>query len=170
LLTGRGKSKRKRKKKTFKIAHQTSRYYLQSIISVHIILTSTPSPEEKEILNMKIQAIIFTSFVLNHSVQSFQCMPISTIARRHHHASKDIITLQQTSDENNSVSNQKGKKRAAVMALLRKSGAVGRNQDFSTAMGVDEGPVGKNKSQGAFPVFSLERYVLCIQYTIILEY
>lgn len=32
------------------------------------------------------------------------------------------------------------------MSFLRKVGAVGKNQDFSTAMGVDEGPVGKNRS------------------------
>lgn len=91
-------------------------------------------------------------------------MPVSNISHGRHHASKDIITLQQTSDEN-SVSEKKGKKRAAVMAFLRKTGAVGRNQDFSTAMGVDEGPVGKNKSQGAFSVFSLERYSICVKCT-----
>lgn len=41
---------------------------------------------------------------------------------------------------------QKKRKRDKIMAFLRNKGAVGRNQDFSTAMGVDEGPVGKNKS------------------------
>ena len=44
--------------------------------------------------------------------------------------------------------NKKKKSAADVMAFLRKKGAVGRNQDFSTAMGVDEGPVGKNRSVG----------------------
>ena len=34
------------------------------------------------------------------------------------------------------------------MAFLRNKGVLGKNKDFSTAMGVDEGPVGKNKSQG----------------------
>ena len=54
----------------------------------------------------------------------------------------------QTSDDN-SVS-EKEKHRANVMTFLRKKGAVGKNKDFSTAMGVDEGPVGKNRSEGAF--------------------
>jgi len=113
---------------------------------------------------MKIQAIIFSLFVLNHSVESFQCRPVSYIAHSHHHgASKDIITLQQTSDENSVSAKKGGGKRAAVMAFLRKKGAVGPNTDFSTAMGVDEGPVGKNRSQGAFSVFSLERHVYLIR-------
>jgi len=36
----------------------------------------------------------------------------------------------------------KKKKRKDVMAFLRKAGKVGGNQDFSTAIGVDEGPAG----------------------------
>mmetsp|Transcript_23744 Transcript_23744/g.27464 ORF Transcript_23744/g.27464 Transcript_23744/m.27464 type:complete len:323 (-) Transcript_23744:165-1133(-) len=41
---------------------------------------------------------------------------------------------------------EKTKKREKVMAFLRKVGAVGGNKDFTTAMGVDEGPVGKNSN------------------------
>lgn len=37
----------------------------------------------------------------------------------------------------------KQRKRDKVMSFLRKVGAVGKNKDFSTALGVDEGPVGK---------------------------
>ena len=40
----------------------------------------------------------------------------------------------------------KKKKREKVMSFLRKVGAVGKNKDFTTAMGVDEGPVGKNSN------------------------
>lgn len=53
-----------------------------------------------------------------------------------------------TGDENKSnESEEKKLKQADVMAFLRRKGAVGKNKDFSTAMGVDEGPVGKNRSQ-----------------------
>jgi hypothetical protein len=55
-----------------------------------------------------------------------------------------------TGDEDKSnESEEKKLKQADVMAFLRRKGAVGKNKDFSTAMGVDEGPVGKNRSQGA---------------------
>jgi hypothetical protein len=98
---------------------------------------------------MKIHNILISSFLFERAVEAFQ--PITSTRARgiRRHASKDIITsIQQTSEDDNSVS-EKGKQRSDVMAFLRKKGAVGKNKDFSTAMGVDEGPVGKNRSQGA---------------------
>lgn len=40
----------------------------------------------------------------------------------------------------------KMKKREKVMAFLRKTGRIGSNKDFSTAIGVDEGPAGQIRS------------------------
>jgi hypothetical protein len=56
-----------------------------------------------------------------------------------------------TEDEDEAVA--KKRKRDKVMSFLRNAGAVGKNQDFSTAMGVDEGPVGKNKSAVRVRIF-----------------
>ncbi len=47
-------------------------------------------------------------------------------------------------DSNEDEESVKQKKRAKVMSFLRKVGAVGNKKDFGTAIGVDEGPVGKN--------------------------
>lgn len=38
----------------------------------------------------------------------------------------------------------KKRKRDKVMDFLRKKGVIGRNKDFTNAMGVDEGPIGKS--------------------------
>ena len=54
----------------------------------------------------------------------------------------------------------KQKKREQVMSFLRKVGAVGKKKDFATAIGVDEGPVGKNNE----PV-KVSRYTKLKQYS-----
>jgi len=65
-------------------------------------------------------------------------------------SSSSTSTIRGTTDDNAAPEDATKNKRADVMSFLRKKGAVGKNQDFSTAMGVDEGPVGKNKNEGKF--------------------
>lgn len=61
------------------------------------------------------------------------------------HIQKSSIRLHQSVESQGEEGSKKNRK--DVMAFLRTKGALGKNKDFSTAMGVDEGPVGKNRSQ-----------------------
>jgi hypothetical protein len=63
--------------------------------------------------------------------------------------------------QNDNLSDEKAKKRKDVMSFLRKVGAVGVNQDFSTAMGSDEGPVGKTKNAKRSLEKSKSAFVSC---------
>lgn len=72
---------------------------------------------------------------------------------------KGFILCQTTSrDENENVSpDTKKRKRDKVMDFLRQKGVIGRNKDFTYAMGVDEGPSGKSggmKVRSYFPANS----------------
>jgi hypothetical protein len=100
---------------------------------------------------MKIlKSAIFTSLCLGLlRVEAFQ--PIPSQASPFRFTVADAITsttMLGTTGGNSESGDAKKTKPKDVMAFLRKKGAVGRNQDFSTAMGVDEGPVGKNRSEG----------------------
>ena len=105
----------------------------------------------------KVYALYILAF--NVTTEAFQHAPLHAFPRLKivAHAPALMSTSSNSSTsvrgtEGNAESDKtesKKKKRADVMAFLRKKGAVGKNKDFSTAMGVDEGPVGKNKSQGA---------------------
>jgi len=75
--------------------------------------------------------------ILTKSVIGFQPTSYSKVGSKH-------SALFNSQNEN--LSDEKEKKRKDVMSFLRKVGAVGANQDFSTAMGSDEGPVGKTKN------------------------
>lgn len=87
--------------------------------------------------------ILLLKFTGSLQIEAFQ--PAVTLART---STLRSIAIQGTPDDDSTLDKgEKIGKRADVMAFLRRKGAVGRNQDFSTAMGVDEGPVGKNKSQ-----------------------
>lgn len=60
------------------------------------------------------------------------------------------------------ITDETNRKKKDVMSFLRKVGAVGANQDFSTAMGSDEGPVGKTKSQQRALTKSKAAYISCV--------
>lgn len=77
------------------------------------------------------------AFVLTKSILGFQTIRFSNVGLKH-------TSLYESQNEN--IPDEKAKKRKDVMSFLRKVGAVGVNQDFSTAMGSDEGPVGKTKN------------------------
>lgn len=65
----------------------------------------------------------------------------------HYQLSTTILDGSSTdSDVTVSEEQVKKRKRDKVMSFLRKKKILGANKDFSTAMGVDEGPVGKNRS------------------------
>ncbi len=103
--------------------------------------------------------VVFSSVLLGIlNVESFQipaptrapCVKFADAITRTHEVKVPILRGKAGDDDGDggAKSETKKGKRASVMAFLRRKGAVGRNQDFSTAMGVDEGPVGKNKSVG----------------------
>lgn len=56
----------------------------------------------------------------------------------------DRIMMSTTNNDEVSTETTKKRKRDKVMAFLRKKGVIGARKDFTTAMGVDEGPVGKS--------------------------
>ena len=90
-------------------------------------------------LTFKLQVV--QSFQLHPQQSSFSVSTLfpSTASRRNQ-------AIKSTSTDENEEMAMKKKKREKVMSFLRKVGAVSKNKDYSTAMGVDEGPVGKNKS------------------------
>merc|ERR1719469_815916 len=68
-------------------------------------------------------------------------------------------------DEDEEAKNKK--KRESVMNFLRKTGRVGGVKDFSTAMGVDEGPVGQTKNGVGEIEKGRNAYKLCTETGII---
>jgi hypothetical protein len=106
---------------------------------------------------MKIHTVIFFSLSFEasngfhpHAMRHYRF--VTKTSRDHHYLRPRSSTCThltaEDEDKRNDSEEEKKIKQADVMAFLRKKGAVGKNKDFSTAMGVDEGPVGKNKSQG----------------------
>jgi len=67
-------------------------------------------------------------------------------------SSSDDLNISQEDEEK-----IKKKKREKVMSFLRKVGAVGKNKDFTFAIGVDEGPGGKINDP--IKVMPIELYV-----------
>jgi len=62
---------------------------------------------------------------------------------------------------------KKKKKRDDVMAFLRKAGRIGSNKDFSTAIGVDEGPAGQIRSGVSQVTKAASAYKWCTETGII---
>ncbi len=92
---------------------------------------------------------LFLTLLCFDLIQSFQLQPLNSSRINSYSCTRSIFTYVKSTDDGlttNSSSEEKIKKRKRekVMSFLRNVGAVGKNKDFSTAIGVDEGPLGKN--------------------------
>jgi len=104
---------------------------------------------------------VVSSVLLNLSLYGLLAVEVTSFQPSPALSPRFSTRMRGTSDGSPETEQKKKKKSADVMAFLRKKGAVGRNQDFSTAMGVDEGPVGKNRSVVKEMQKSKESYNWC---------
>lgn len=112
----------------------------------------------------------------NLEVLAFPTSPISTGMRPEPMLNGELLIINsqiKTSatcadeEEKMDIQGNKRRKREKVMAFLRKTGRISANRDFTTAMGVDEGPCGKKSGNTQNLQKSANAYQSCTKTGII---